>query len=135
MRILPLLAMIWMNAVLALAQTGSATRNLGAPCPPLTTTCTWKSGKPCSKWLSKVVGQFPPLTESEKRVQRAGSAPCTQKPDQADFWYVIAMTWRQRRAIAAGVRGLSADNAPVPDPTNGISAREHGGTDGPAAPR
>lgn len=48
--------------------------------PSLTqeTTCTERAGKPCPEWLHKVIGQYPPLPQSEPLLKR--------DPSTVHFW-------------------------------------------------
>lgn len=73
--ILPALVLAYLS--LLLATTGSwcqetasrsETSTAGLPNAPSVTqatTCTEKNGKPCAEWIHKLVGQYPPLPESQ----------------------------------------------------------------------
>lgn len=58
----------------------SETKNAALPDAPIqTTTCTENNGKPCSEWLHKVIGQYPPLPGS-------GVTPAERDPASVHFW-------------------------------------------------
>lgn len=55
-------------------------QNAALPDAPIrTTTCTENNGKPCSEWLHKVIGQYPPLPGS-------GIKPMERDPASVHFW-------------------------------------------------
>jgi hypothetical protein len=58
-----------------------ASNNAGLPNAPSVTqatTCAEKNGKPCSEWVHKLIGRYPPLPESEKQSYR--------DPSSLHFW-------------------------------------------------
>ena len=66
-------------AMPALAQQTSATTPMlpDAPSTTAATTCTKNNGKPCPKWLHRLIGQYPPAPDSQIPERR-------DKP--ASFW-------------------------------------------------
>ena len=60
----------------------SVANNAGLPNAPSTThstTCTKRNGVPCTEWMHKLVGQYPPLPESPEANQR-------RDPATVRFW-------------------------------------------------
>ncbi len=58
---------------------GSNTAGLpNAPSAKQRTTCTERNGKPCSEWLHKLIGQYPPVPESGTQPER--------DPSSVHFW-------------------------------------------------
>src|SRR5579872_7530578 len=60
-------------------QMSKPTRLVDAPSVTQQTTCTQNNGKPCPEWVHKLIGQYPPSSESEEfQPQRA--------PSSLHFW-------------------------------------------------
>lgn len=62
------------------ASSSPGPKNATLPDAPIrATTCTESNGKPCSDWLHKLIGQYPPLTDS-------GTTPVNRDPASVHFW-------------------------------------------------
>jgi hypothetical protein len=83
----PVLILIFFSLIFATTpancqEESSSSKDAGLPLAPSqvrATTCTENNGKPCPDWVHKMVGQYPPLSES-------GELQLTRDASAVHFW-------------------------------------------------
>ena len=80
--VLPLLVVVYSTTSVSCQEASVNAKNASLPNAPLATqtkTCTENNGKPCPKWMGKVVGRYPPLPDS-------ASVLPVRDPKSVHFW-------------------------------------------------
>lgn len=96
------------------ASSAASTSNAALPDSPAvseTTTCTGHNGKPCPEWLHKLIGQYPPLSESsvpQMRRDRASVHFWTYRGWQDPPLRTNEEVFRSKLFVAAHVGGAVA---------------------------